>query len=196
MSFLNRRSRLLLGAVLLMGLMTGSVHAESKKYVIDGSHTSTVFSISHLGISRTYGVFRKVEGQFSLDAKNAANSTFEVTLDVESIDTNDAKRDEHLKAADFFNSKQFPDITFKAKKVELTKDELKLTGDFTMHGVTKTVTLPFKKGGEAVDPFGNSRIGFSGEFTLKRSDYGMKSLVGPIGDEVAIEISFEGLLQK
>ena len=196
MSFQNRRSRLLLGAVLMMGLRTGSANAQGKQYVIDGSHTSAVFSIQHLGISRTYGMFRKVGGQFSLDPKNAANSSFEVTIDVESIDTNDAKRDEHLKAADFFNTKQFPDIVFKATKVELTKEELKLTGDFTMHGVTRKVTLPFKKGGEAVDPFGNSRIGFSGEFTLKRSDYGMKSLVGPVADEVAIEISFEGLLQK
>lgn len=196
MSFQNRCSRLLLGALLLVGLMTGSASAQSKQYVIDGSHTSTVFSVQHLGISRTYGVFRKVSGKFSLDPKNAASSAFEVALDVESIDTNDAKRDEHLKAADFFNTKQFPDITFKAKKVEQTKDELKLTGDFTMHGVTKTVTLPFKKGGEVVDPFGNSRIGFSGDFTLKRSDYGMKTMVGPIGDEVAIEISFEGILQK
>lgn len=164
--------------------------------MIDGSHTSAVFSVQHLGISRTYGMFRTVSGQFSLDPKNAASNTFEVTLDVESIDTNDAKRDEHLKAADFFNSKQFPEITFKATKVEQTKDELKLTGDFTMHGITKKVTLPFKKGGEANDPFGNARIGFSGEFTLKRSDFGMKTMVGPIGDEVAVEISFEGILQK
>lgn len=173
-----------------------SAEAQSGNYTLDASHTSVIFSIQHLGISKTYGTFRKVSGKFTLDAAKPAAGSFEVTLDVASIDTNDAKRDEHLKAADFFNAKQFPEITFKATKVEQTADELKLTGDFTMHGVTKKITLPLKKGGEAKDPFGNTRVGYSGELNLKRSDYGMKTMVGPIGDEVSIDISFEGILQK
>ncbi len=176
--------------------LASAAQAQTKKYAIDGSHTSVVFSIDHLGISKTYGVFRKVSGEFALDAKKPANNRFEVLLDVESLDTNDAKRDEHLKAADFFNAKQFPEITFTANKIEVTDKELTLTGEFTMHGVTKKVTLPFVKGGEAKDPYGNSRVGYSGEFTLKRSDFGMKTMVGPIGDEVTVEISFEGILQK
>ncbi len=122
-----------------------SAEAQSGNYTLDASHTSVIFSIQHLGISKTYGTFRKVSGKFTLDAAKPAAGSFEVTLDVASIDTNDAKRDEHLKAADFFNAKQFPDITFKATKVEQTADELKLTGDFTMHGVTKKITLPLKK---------------------------------------------------
>ena len=195
MRLTNFRSVWMSGAVLWIA-MSASVNAQTSKYVLDGSHSSVVFSIQHLGISKTYGKFGKVSGKFSLDAKKAANNAFEVSLDVASIDTNDAKRDEHLKAADFFNAKQFPDVTFKATKVEQTDTELKLIGDFTMHGVTKQITLPFKKGGEADDPFGNSRIGFSGGFTLKRSDFGMKTMVGPIGDEVSVEVSFEGILQK
>lgn len=198
MSFKNRQSAWMLGTALLVATMTAPAQAQAQtgKYVIDGSHSSVVFSIQHLGISKTRGTFRKLNGKFSLDTKKAANNAFEVSLDVASIDTNDAKRDEHLRSADFFNAKQFPEITFKATKIEQTADELKLTGDFTMHGVTKKVTLPFKKGGEANDPYGNSRAGFSGEFTLKRSDFGMKTMLGPVGDEVSIEISFEGILQK
>lgn len=182
--------------LLVIALAAGTAEAQTKKYLIDGSHTSVVFSIDHLGISKTYGVFRKVTGEFALDAKKPANNRFEVMLDVESLDTNDAKRDEHLRAADFFNANQFPEITFKATKVESSETELKVTGEFTMHGVTKKVTLPFVNGGEAKDPYGNSRVGYSGEFTMKRSDFGMKTMVGPIGDEVTIEISFEGILQK
>lgn len=196
MNFSFVRSALVLITLTVSLPFTPSAQAQSGNYTLDASHTSVIFSIQHLGISKTYGTFRKVSGKFTLDAAKPAAGSFEVLLDVASIDTNDAKRDEHLKAADFFNAKQFPDITFKATRVEQTADELKLTGDFTMHGVTKKITLPLKKGGEAKDPFGNTRVGYSGELNLKRSDYGMKTMVGPIGDEVSIDISFEGILQK
>ena len=114
---------------------------------------------------------------------------------MESVDTKNEKRDQHLKNADFFNAKQFPVMTFKSTKVEGSGDTYKVTGDLTLHGVTKPLTLEIKKGGEAKGMEGEIRGGGETKFAIKRSDYGMNFMQGPLGDEINIVVSLEGVKQ-
>jgi polyisoprenoid-binding protein YceI len=169
-------------------------------YAIDPAHTSVIFGISHLGFSYTYGRFNKVAGNYALDEANPAGSSFEVTIETASVDTNDAKRDEHLRKPDFFNANEFPQITFKSTEVAGKKNDkgetiLDVTGDLTMHGVTRKVTLPVRllKVGQGMG--GEQRSGFLCETRLLRSEFGMTNMVPHIGDEVAVTISFEGVKQ-
>ena len=169
------------------------------QYDLDKSHTSILFGISHLGYSYTYGRFNEAEGKFTWDNANPAASQFSFLIKVASIDSNDPKRDDHLRNADFFNASQFPHITFQSTSVRpaatnnAAGNMYDVTGNFSMHGVTKQVTLPMKKLGEGPGPYGKYRTGFSCQTTLKRSEYGMTNMLPAIGDEVAVTISFEGL---
>ncbi len=187
---------LTLGAVLLT---TNAAH--SAQYALDKSHTSILFGISHLGYSYTYGRFNDAEGKFTWDNANPAASSFQLLIKTASIDSNDKARDDHLRNADFFNASQFPHITFVSTKVEAlpqpgpSGQTHNVTGNLTMHGVTKQIVLPLKKLGEGKGPFGKYRTGFSCQTTLKRSEFGMTNMLPNIGDEVAVTISFEGLRQ-
>jgi polyisoprenoid-binding protein YceI len=172
-------------------LMTGSAWAV-EAYTVDASHTAVVFSVSHFGYSYTYGRFDKCGGQFMLDG---SNSRFDFAIDVNSINTNNVKRDEHLRAADFFDVGQFPSIVFKSTGVEQNGDSFNITGNLTMHGVTRQVTLPMKKLGEGKGPEGNYRVGFMSQFQIKRSDFGMQTMLPMVGDEIALSVSFEGIRQ-
>ena len=108
------------------------------------------------------------------------------------MDTNNKKRDDHLRSPDFFNVKQYPTITFKSTAVKAVKDGYQVTGDFTLHGVTKSLTFAMVGGRKSEFPKGVQRTGFSTELVIKRSDYGMTKLLEGIGDEVHIAVSFEG----
>ncbi len=178
-----------------MMLSTSMAQAQSGNFGIDSSHTSVIFVVSHLGFSDTYGRFNKTTGNVVWDGKAPETAKFDVTIDASSIDTADAKRDEHLKNADFFNVKQFPTITFKSTKVQASGDKVLVLGDMTMHGVTKPVTLQLTKLKEGATPFNDYRVGFRGTTTVKRSDFGMTNMLGGIGDEVAIMLSFEAVRQ-
>ena len=185
--------------VLAMCLVASGVltqHAGAANYVLDGSHTSLIFGVSHLGFSFTYGRFNTVQGAFSFDKDNPDASVFEVTVDAASIDTNDKKRDEHLSSPDFFDVRQFPTITFKTTAVRSTPEGLQVTGNMTMHGATRQVTIPLKYLGEGQGPYGNYRCGFITQFSLKRSDFEMKGMIPSIGDEISITFSFEGIMQQ
>lgn len=174
--------------------------AQGDNFVIDNSHTSVIFGVSHLGYSYTYGRFNKVEGRFSLDQANPAASKFQLLIHAPSIDSNDPKRDEHLKGPDFFNVKQFPAITFESTGINVEmkgKDEYyNMTGKLTMHGVTREITLPVQKLGEGKGPYGKYRSGFLCQTKIKRSEYGMTNMIPNIGDSVAITISFEGIREE
>ena len=179
--------------IALLPLSTAIVCAQPATYVVDGSHTAVIFAVSHMGFSYTYGRFNKVEGQFAFDSQDPINSQFALVIDVASIDTNDAKRDEHLRNADFFNARQFPTIEFRSTQVKQTNDGLQLVGTMTMHGETKEITIPLQKVGEGQGPYGNYRCGFLSQFSLKRSDFGMRNMIGPAGDEITITVSLEGI---
>ncbi|MEM1305873.1 MAG: YceI family protein [Planctomycetota bacterium] len=188
--------RLMIAAALALAVCAPQARAAS--FDIDTSHTSIVFSVSHLGYSYTYGMFRKSGGSFEFDRDNPSASKFSFTVDVASLDTMDAKRDEHLRSADFFNVKQFPQMTFVSSKVEKAtapdgKEIYNVTGTMTLHGVSSEVTLPLEYLGEGPGPYGKYRVGFICQTMFKRSDFGMNFMTGPIGDSVGVSISFEGL---
>ncbi len=162
-------------------------------FKLDMSHTSIVFAIKHLEFSYTYGRFNKANGAFVLDQANPAANRFELNIEAASIDTNDPKRDEHLRGPDFFNVNQFPTITFVSKSVKPTETGFEVTGDLTIHGVKKEVTLPLRKLGEGKSMFGDYRVGFHCEHRINRSDFGMTGMVPSIGDNVALTVSFEAV---
>jgi polyisoprenoid-binding protein YceI len=180
-----------LGALALVVPLFAAAPAAADDYALDAAHTSVVFKISHIGLSYVYGRFDDVSGAFTID-QDPAKSSFALSLKTESIDTNNKKRDEHLSGPDFFNVKQFPEIAFKSKSVKAIDGGLEVTGDLTLHGTTKSVTFALKGGKTAEFPKGVKRTGYSTEFTVKRSDFGMDKMLEAVGDEVSIAISFEG----
>lgn len=187
------RQRLLTCGIALLGLMAVAPCARADDYVLDGMHTGVNFKISHIGLSWTYGRFNDVTGAFTLDAADPSKCAFELAIKVSSIDTNNGKRDDHLRSPDFFNTTQYPVISFKSTTVKPVKDGYEVTGDLTMHGVKKATTFTLLGGRKAEFPKGVTRTGFSTEVVLKRSDFGMDKMKQAIGDDVYISISFEGV---
>lgn len=178
----------------IMGL--GTVSAQSAvaadHYDFDMVHSSVSFKARHLDISWIHGRFNEAEGKVSLDREDAGKSSFELSIKADSVDTGNTARDEHLRQPDYFDTKQFPKITFKSTAVKAIKGGYEVTGDFTMHGKTKKITITLM-GGKEIEWKGTKRVGFATEFALKRSDFGFDpAAIGPIGDEALIIIDFEG----
>ncbi|MFY2563968.1 YceI family protein [Corallococcus terminator] len=149
--------------------------AMATTWEIDSAHSGAEFSVKHMMVTNVKGSFGNVKGAVNLDDKDVTKSTVEATIDATTINTNNAKRDEHLKAPDFFDTAKFPTITFKSTKVEKAGEgKLKVTGNLTMHGVTKPVVLdvtgPSK---ESKDPWGNTRTGVEATTKLNRKDFGL-----------------------
>jgi polyisoprenoid-binding protein YceI len=162
-------------------------------YALDAMHSAVTFKISHLGLSWIHGRFNDVAGNFTIDPDNAGKCAFELTVKAQSIDTGNTKRDDHLRSPDFFNVRQFPQLTFKSTGVKAVKDGYEVTGDLTLHGATRSLTFTLVGGRKAEFPKGVQRTGYSTELVLKRSDFGMDKMTEAIGDEVHIAISFEGV---
>ena len=141
---------------------------------IDPAHSEAMFSVRHAMISTVRGHFNVISGHLHIDEQNPANSWVEANADVASINTRDEKRDGHLRSPDFFDAAQYPTITFKSKQVERTSnDEYKVTGDLTMHGVTKEVPFIAQYGGQGKDAFGMHRAGLSIKAKINREDWGL-----------------------
>ena len=162
-------------------------------FKIDSVHSFVLFSVQHLGIANTYGRFTDISGIVLFDRANPSNSSVELSVPIESLDTHNSIRDHSLKSRDFFDAKQFPTMTFKSTRVEGSGDTFQVSGDLTIHGVTKLVTVDFKKGGEGKGLFGEMRGGGETHFTIKRSDFGMNFELGEVGNEVNIILSLEGV---
>jgi polyisoprenoid-binding protein YceI len=183
----------------LIGLSAVPASALAADYDIDTAHSTLTFSVKHLVVSTVRGEFGKVSGTVSYDAKKLADTALDITIDPASIDTRDAKRDGHLKSADFFDVEKFATATFKSKKVEAAgKGKLKITGDLTIHGVTKPVTLAVTgPSAEVKTPFGTTVIAASATATINRKDFGMvwnKALDSGgvmVSDEVTLAIDVE-----
>jgi polyisoprenoid-binding protein YceI len=173
-----------------------AIAQEADAYVVDPAHSSVNFKISHLGLSWVQGRFDDFSGRFTLDRQNPANCSFELGIKTESVDTNNRKRDDHLRSPDFFNAKQFPAISFKSTAVRSVKDGYDVTGDLTMHGVTRPVIFLLSGGKSAEFPAGVHRTGFSAELSVKRSEFGISKFAGAVGENVYLEISFEGTRKK
>ncbi|NNB89168.1 YceI family protein [Corallococcus exiguus] len=173
--------------------------AFASAWEIDSSHSGAQFAVKHMMVSNVRGTFSNVKGNVNLDDKDITKSTIEATIDATTINTNEPKRDEHLKSPDFFDTAKFPTITFKSTKVaKAGKDKLNVTGDLTMHGVTKPVTLAVEgPTAETKDAWGNVRRGAVATTKIKRSDFGLtwnKALEAggvAVGDEVTITLDLE-----
>jgi polyisoprenoid-binding protein YceI len=162
-------------------------------YTVDPGHSAIFFRVKHLNVSNAYGRFNKLAGTFTLDDKKPEASSVEISVESESVDTNNPGRDKHLRSTDFFSAKEFPKITFKSTAVKKAGEhDFEVTGDLTIRGVTKPVTLKATHTGSASDPKAGSIAGFEAVFTVKRSDFGVKYGAGAIGEEVQITVSVEG----
>ena len=140
---------------------------------VDPTHSHVAFRVKHLGISTVRGSFGEFEGQIVIDEDGSASAAG--TVKVDSIETSDAKRDGHLKSADFFDAENNSEMTFQSTDITATGDDTyEITGDLTLLGVTKPITLKGEIGGQETDPFGNERVGLEATGELSRGDYGMK----------------------
>ncbi len=178
-----------------MLLSAGNAVAADYKIDTQGQHAFVQFRIQHLGYSWLYGTFRDFDGSFTFDEADPSKDKVNVTIDTGSVDTNHAERDKHLRSADFLNASKFPKATFVSTGVKKDGDELDITGDLTLNGVTKPVTLEAKKLGEGKDPWGGYRAGFEAETTLTLKDFNIKSDLGPASQQVQLMISVEGIRQ-
>ncbi|MEZ0261870.1 MAG: YceI family protein [Alphaproteobacteria bacterium] len=184
--------------VLATLLLAAPAYAAPEKYSFDPLHTQIVFKVSHLGFSKSQGRFTKFDGGFIFDKEKPAASSVDVTIDANSINMMSTEWDDHLKGENFFNTKKFPTITFKSKKVSTTGENTgNITGDLTILGVTKTVDLDVEFNKIGAHPMTKAQVaGFSATAYFKRSDFGMNYGVEMgLGDDVSIEIQVEGTRQ-
>lgn len=172
--------------------------ASAADYKIDTAkqHGFIEFRIQHLGFSWLYGRFNEFSGSFSYDEDNPEDASIEVTIDTSSVDTNHAERDKHLREKDFLYVSEYPEATFESTGYEKTgEDTGKLTGELTLRGVTKEITIDVKEMRAAEDPWGGYRRGFIGTTELTLADYGIDFDLGPWGETVEMTLSFEGIRQ-
>lgn len=141
-------------------------------YTIDPTHSEVGFSVRHAGIAKVRGSFEEFEGTITV-AEELAQSSANATVQLASVNTRNAQRDEHLRSADFFNVETNPEMTFTSTGIAVDGDEFVLTGDLTLNGVTLPIELETEYNGTATDPYGNERIGFSAETELNRKDFGL-----------------------
>jgi len=169
---------------------------EARTYAIDASHSAINFRVMHKGVSWAHGRFNGFQGEFALDAANPAQSSIQIEVDASSIDTNHGKRDDHLRSQDFFDVKQFPSLSFKSTSVKAgkSKGQMLVTGELELLGKKKSVEVEVALVGQS-DSQRGAMAGLDGNFTIKRSDFGMKYGLdqGSLGDEVHVSISLEGV---
>ncbi len=186
-------------AMLTVAIMALPSFALATPWNIDTDHSNIGFSVSHLMVSHVKGNFNKYTGVVDINDKDITKSNVNVTIDAASINTNVQKRDEHLRSADFFDVAKYPSLTFSSKKwTKAGNGALKVTGDLTIHGITRTVVLnvaPFSK--ESKDPWGNLRRGTSASTTINRKDFGLvwnqalETGGVAVGEEVNISLEVE-----
>jgi polyisoprenoid-binding protein YceI len=183
-----------LGAALV--LACSHALAEPEAYRIDDSHSFANWNVRHVA-SKTSGTFSDITGKILIDRENLANSSVDAKINMLSVNSSHAKRDKHIKEADYLDVEKFSTATFVSKKIEATsKTEGVMTGIFTMHGVAKEMTFPFKVLGFGTDPWGGYRSGFEAKTSLKASEFGFGWGIKPnasVGDDIEITLLIEGV---
>lgn len=188
----------ILGFVLIAGMSGNPSPAASsaEEYKIDNVHSSVLFRIKHFDVSYFHGRFNRISGSVMFDKDNPENCSLEATVRVKSLDTNSSNRDRHLKSAEFFDAKKFPLLSFKSTAFKKAgSNSYQVSGDLTLHGVTRPITIPLEHTGSGPDAWGGFRVGFESTFTFKRSDFGMDGALRAVGDEVRLTISIEAVRQ-
>ncbi|MFI9651500.1 YceI family protein [Guyparkeria sp. GHLCS8-2] len=193
----QRLSAALLAGAIAAPLSALPVTAQAAEYVIDteGQHAFIEWRINHIGFSWLYGRFNDFEGSFEYEDGQIEDASVDVTIDMASLDSNHAERDKHLREADFFHVKEYPEATFKSTGIESTDDGFVITGDLTMRGVTKEIEIEAEKIGEGDDPWGGYRAGFHGTTTLTLKDFGIDYDLGPAATTAEVTLSVEGVRQ-
>lgn len=183
-------------ALALVALASAAVQAQTWSF--DRSHSSVAFAVKHLLVSTTRGEFDSFTVELTGDAAKPTTLAAKVSIPVASIDTRNDKRDEHLRAPDFFDAAKYPTIEFVSTKVVKKGKQWAMQGNLTMHGVTKAIEIPFTVSGPVVDPWKNTRIGLEGSLTINRKDYGVGAETpdAVVAEQVVIDLSYEGILQK
>ena len=186
----------------LVAVLSPTVGAETARWDIDPDHSIIEFRVAHMVVSKTAGRFTDYSGFVEMDADAQTIKTIEATINAASINTNQAKRDAHLRNADFLDVDKYPTMTYKLKSYKKQGDSYTAVGDFTLRGVTKDITLVGTFNGVTKDPWGNSRAGFGAEGKLNRKDFGMiwnKTLDNGglvVGDDVQIRLEIECIKAK
>lgn len=165
----------------------------STPFAIDQVHSSIIYRIKHMNVAYNYGRFNDMSGKFLLDKSDPSKSVVEISVNVESIDSNNDGRDKHLKSPDFFSAKEFPTITFVGKSFKKSGDDaFEVTGDLTMKGKSKSITVTITDTGVGPGRKGGEVAGYESTFTIKRSEFGMDYLLQALGDEVTLIVGVEG----
>lgn len=188
--------RTLLAAAL--ALASATAFADPVTFELDPTHTNVVASWSHLGFSNPVAHFGDVDGTLVYDAENVGASSVTVTLPLSGLDGHVDAFNEHLRSAELFDAAQYPEITFTSTRVEAAgEDQLKITGDLTIKGITKTVVLDANINGQGEHPMaGREAIGFDATTTVKRSEFGLGYAIPAVSDEVTLRITTEGLVPE
>ncbi len=184
--------------IIVLGLLVifSSLAFAAETYKLDPAHTSIVFRVKHLGVSYVYGRFNGPTGTFVFDESSPSNSTIEMQAETKNVDSAVEKRDTHLKSPDFFNAGEYPLVSFKSKSVKkLSENIYEVSGDLTLLGKTRPITVEANATGAGKDPWGGFRRGFETSFSIKRSDFGMNFMMGGVSDEVNLTVSVEGIRQ-
>lgn len=191
---IRKMSMLALATVLMTGVTFLAAHAEPMNFTLDKPHTQILFSVNHLGFSNSHGKFTDYSGKFTFDPEAPATSSVEVSINPKSIELNDAKWNEHVSGADFLDVEKYPTMTFKSTKIDVTGDKTaNITGDLTLHGVTKPVILATVFNKLGTHPMiGKTMAGFSATTSIKRSDFGISYGLPNVADEVLITLEVEG----
>ncbi|PJI48293.1 MAG: hypothetical protein CTR55_16195 [Pseudomonas sp.] len=173
----------------------GQAMAADYKIDKEGQHAFIEFRIKHLGYSWLYGRFDDFDGAFTFDEKNPSADKVKVTINTNSVNSNHAERDKHLRSPDFLNVGKNPTATFESTSVKADGKNAEITGNLTLNGVTKPVTLKAELIGQGDDPWGGYRAGFLGTTTLKLKDFNIQRDLGPASQEVELTLSVEGVRQ-
>ena len=186
-------------SLLAVAIALTSVPAFAATYTLDPQHTQVQFTWNHFGFSNPAAVFGKIDATLDFDQTDPTQSKVSVTIPLDSVNSNVAKLNEHLDSPDFFDAAKYPNATFKSTKVEkgATPDQLKVTGDLTLHGVTKPVTLDVTVNNVGEHPIRKApAAGFDATATVKRSDFGISKYIPGVSDDIKIHITTEAIDAK
>jgi polyisoprenoid-binding protein YceI len=190
---LSRTTTLIPGLFVLLLCAAASL---GQTFQVDPVHSTGVFHIHHFNAGFVWGFIGQPSGTFDYDENDPAKIDFNISVSLDNLDTQNARRDADLKGPDWFDAKQFPNITFKSTAVKKTGDNTyDVTGDFTLHGVTKSIIVTMTMTGAGQGMRGETRVGFSTDFKISRKDYDMNTLPQAVGDEVPINVALEGIKQ-
>jgi len=193
----NRQIRIVVFilALFFLGFSYNALFA-AETYSVDTAHTYVMFRVKHLGVGYSYGRFNGPAGKFVFNESSPSNSSIEMQVKTNDVDTQVEKRDNHLKSPDFFNAVEHPAISFKSTSVKkISSNTYEVAGNLTLLGKTRPISMKASDTGAGEDPWGKYRRGFETTFTIKRSEFGMNFMLKGVSDEVDITVSVEGIRQ-